>query len=222
SGHILLWHPDDSSLPRRLEGHPLCAYAVAFAPDGQTLWSCSQDHKIKIWNVRNGELLHVFGPLDTPLYSLALSNDGRHFAVAGLNGQVFLGDASGQVEHTLTGHHEAVFALAFAPDGRRLASAGQDNNIRFWDSNSGEEAGRLEGHRDCVYQISFSTTGRRLTSVSTNGLVIVWDAVAGTPLFSHRFPGKTYSAVLSPNGARLAVGGADGEAFLMELPMSTR
>ena len=39
---------------------------------------------------------------------------------------------TGQARHTLTGHTDAVSALAVAPDGTWLASASDDATVRIW------------------------------------------------------------------------------------------
>jgi WD40 repeat protein len=70
---------------------------------------------------------------------------------------------TGQTHHTLTGHTDAVQALAVAPDGSWLASASHDRTVRIWS---------LGGWRCAV---SFRT-GHALRSAVTDGR---WVAVAG-------------------------------------------
>lgn len=42
--------------------------------------------------------------------------------------------ATGQQQALLTGHRDAVFAVAVAPDGRWLASASPDRTLRIWET----------------------------------------------------------------------------------------
>jgi WD40 repeat protein len=46
--------------------------------------------------------------------------------------------ASGRELRTLTGHSDAVNAVAVAPDGRRVVSASDDNTVKVWNVETGE------------------------------------------------------------------------------------
>jgi WD40 repeat protein len=166
--------------------------------------------------------LHSFGPFAAPLYALAVTPDGKRFAVSTQDGSIWICDCeTGSGLRELSGHTDAVFALAISPDGKHLVSGGQDCTLRNWDLENGREQFRLEGHRDAVYQVNFSASGRRLVSVGASGQVVVWDAGSGVPLFSQRLPGHGFAACFSPDGSRLAAA-AGSHFFLLDLPQSAR
>src|SRR5436309_2706750 len=51
------------------------------------------------------------------------------------------------------GHKGKIFSTAFSPDGKLLASAGDDNTIKLWDVQTGNEFRTLYGHTNSVRSI---------------------------------------------------------------------
>src|SRR5256885_2090045 len=51
---IHVWNPEDGKLKTSLKGHEKPVSTVAFAPDGQTLASGSDDFSVRLWNVEQG------------------------------------------------------------------------------------------------------------------------------------------------------------------------
>jgi WD40 repeat protein len=77
---LLKWHAG--------KWHAGAVRSVAFAPDGQTLASADWS-QILLWDVASGTKRHEW-QFPEPLEGVALAPDGRHLAVANVNGTVYI------------------------------------------------------------------------------------------------------------------------------------
>ena len=64
---------DTEQLKATLEGHTRSVRSVAFAPDGETLASGSDDHEIRLWDVETERLKATLEGHTQPVYSVAFS-----------------------------------------------------------------------------------------------------------------------------------------------------
>jgi hypothetical protein len=69
---------------------------------------------------------------------------------------------------TLHGHTGYVFGVAFSPDGERIVSGGEDNALKLWDAQTGQEVMTLKGHTGYVASVAFSPDGKRIVSGSAD------------------------------------------------------
>jgi WD domain, G-beta repeat len=74
---------DQLQLLRTLKGHTGWAQDVAFAPDGQTLASSSDDGTVRLWRVADGQPLRTLEGHTTWVMSVAFAPDGQTLASTG-------------------------------------------------------------------------------------------------------------------------------------------
>jgi WD40 repeat protein/serine/threonine protein kinase/DNA-binding XRE family transcriptional regulator len=157
----------------------------------------------------------IFGNANGPLYSIALSPDGK---------KVFTSD--GIVRDAQTGKLTA-YALttgwathvAFSPDGQWvLAGHFFDHTARLWDAKTGKELRIFTGHTDRVLEVAFSPDGKWVLTSSADKTVRLWDAVTGQEL--RVFTGHTdqvQSVAFSPDGKQILTGSNDATAQLWDV-----
>ena len=115
------------------------------------------------------------------LGKVCFSPAGPRLVVGGLDGQIrFLDLETDREVLRIAAHKQGISSLAFSPDGKLLASAGgyRTDDIRLWNTGTGELVGSLPGHRAWVSALQFSADGRRLYSASADQTIRLWDVAA--------------------------------------------
>lgn len=114
-----------------LQGHTGSVWAVAVAPDGETIASAGSDNTIRIW--KNGELLQILRGHHDWVRSVSFGLDGNVVASTSDDGTIqFWQLPDGQLLHTVTGHRGIIWQGSFDSTGEHLASAGADGQICLW------------------------------------------------------------------------------------------
>jgi WD40 repeat protein len=112
--------------------------------------------------------------------------------------------------------------VAFSPDGKRFATAGQDREVKVWNTASGKEVLTVAGHKsgkdwDSATCVAFSPEGKRIASVDSRDSAKVWDADTGKELHQFKRKGGFYSVCFSRDGKRLATGGDDSTVCVWDV-----
>lgn len=77
------------------------------------------------------------------------------------------------------GHAGYVSATCFSADGRHVYSAGADQSVRQWDTETGRCVRTFDGHTRHVASVDVTADGRLLLTSSDDGSMRVWDTATG-------------------------------------------
>lgn len=112
---------------------------------------------------------------------------------------------------TLSGHRDAVTAIAVSRDAKLVVSASRDATIQFWNLQTGNPLGTLSGHQAAVCALAISADRQLLVSGSADHTIKLWHLQTGRPVLTLRgHRDSVQSLAISPDGQFLVSGGRDG------------
>jgi WD40 repeat protein/mono/diheme cytochrome c family protein len=165
----------------------------------------------------------IGGTLGGNVNNVIFTPDGATLITAagqpGVGGEVrFWSIADGASLATLTGHADAIYALAVSPDGSVLATGSYDQKIILWDLPARKKLRELEGHNGAVFSLVFRNDGQVLASASADRTIKLWDVARGKRLDTRPEATRDQFAVLfTPDGQRLLAGGADNRVRFWQI-----
>lgn len=243
AGTITFWDTTTWQEQGRLEGHQATTFSVAFSPDGTTLLSTSRDGTARLWDVRTRKQIIAVRHGNTRVFQGVFAADGQTFATAAEDATARIWRASDGVLLARLEHPLRVNAVAFLGSGPglaaasearsdqpdvdpgsrgssatgegRLATASGDGIVRIWNLATGEIETTRRGHAAGVWSLALPG-GRPLAATgSADECCRIWNlAPSGGP--TEPLGDRGLVVGRSPSGDRLAVGLADGRAWLLD------
>ncbi len=207
-------HKTNSSinfLANTLTGHSEGITSIVISPDGQTLVSGSWDNNIKIWNLKNGNLIRTLSGHSNVIDSIVISPDGQTLVSGSADRTIKIWNLkNGNLIRTLSGHSRSVNSVAISPDGQTLVSGSDDKTIKIWNLETGNLIRTLSGHSKVVWSLAISPDGQTLVSGSWDDTIKIWNLQNGNlirTLSGHSL--SVLSVAISPDGQNLVSGSAD-------------
>lgn len=166
--------------------------AVGCSDDGGSVAVGCADGTIRVFDGRLRERL-VVGPLDAPISALTCQADGSRAAAAVGRSAVVIDLRVGKVIASLSGHTEAVLAVALSADGTRLLTGSDDTDLHggtvgLWDIAAKALLQQMSGHPRWVDTVRFLHRADR--ALSTSGKITpttaLWDLSTGDWLWAVR------------------------------------
>lgn len=112
-------------------------HAIRVSPDGRTMAMVRNSKTLELWDIAAGAQLHRISAHNSPITSLAFSEDGGRVASGCFRGDVSVWDVSTGTDAAGSSLNTRVTAIEFSPDGQLLATLGSDGEVRLWDRHTG-------------------------------------------------------------------------------------
>ena len=165
---------------------------VKFSPDGRWLGFGTMFGDIELINTATWKR-QVIIPDSACLFSAPFDFDprGRGIVVPGIaekppterkgiddeTATLRLWDVAGKRAIWTSKPTKGFACIGCSPNGKLVATSGfsDDNAIRLWSADNGQEVGVLKGHTDCPRALAFSPDGAILYSASQDTTILAWD-----------------------------------------------
>jgi serine/threonine protein kinase len=210
----------ESGLPLRatLRGHDVPLLAVAFAADGQTLATGSDDGSVGLWDAVTGQSKGVLQGHGSAVFTVAFAHRGRFLVSGGGDGTLRLWDIASRQQEALLSAGGTVRRVAIAPDDRTLAVGGSTADVELWDLASRQVRHTLSGHHSTIRALAFAPDGQTLATGDANGVIRFWDPGPGTERANFQGGARGLRALaFAPDSRRLASAGGDPDVKLWEV-----
>ncbi|HWL92284.1 MAG TPA: protein kinase [Phycisphaerae bacterium] len=220
-------------------------FPIAAAPPRSSSWLAAAHLSIS-WRVADSRVMvrfwreddddvHGEFPLDESIWpsTLASAPDGRHFAIAQLDGVVRLCAVARDARPVRFKAHESmIYCMAFSGHGHRLATSAEDGLIKLWDvadavgsaagppqpADSVREKQTFRGSDQRVMSVDFSPDGSKLAAAAADKTLRIWNVADGKLVRTLRgHAGPVTGVAFHPDGAHVASGSYDATAKLWDI-----
>jgi WD40 repeat protein/class 3 adenylate cyclase len=214
----------DTGSLRVVRRHAVGGFTAALSPDGSALAVGSRDGRVRLLDLRSGEVRRLARGDGTSVADLTFTPNGRTLVSSDFGGGVIVWDvARGESREELSAHRGPVWALVISPDGRTLYSAGDDGRMILWDLTRDRRLVRSFALRqefediETPRGIAMSPDGETLAFTQRGGTVDLLDAATLERRRSvQAIQGFAAAVAFSPNGSLLAVAGETGTVTLWD------
>ncbi|MBI4510176.1 MAG: protein kinase [Deltaproteobacteria bacterium] len=171
---IQIWRTSDGTVLSKWMKGP--QNFVSFSPDGSLVATAGEDGMARLWDARNGQLVHSLSGHEDQVHSIRFSRDGDQLVTASADGTARTWDVTrGELLRTLEGHGGHVVHAAFSSDGVLVVTAADDQSARIWDAKTGRPLLSLDAHAAWVTSATFDPQATRVLTASWDGLARVFE-----------------------------------------------
>lgn len=178
--------------------------------------SAEKNGTVHVWPNEPVDVGHSFRPVH--LGSISLSHDGRLALVIQTDDRPLeIWDVgAGRQMLALDVPSIGVSKAIFSADSKTAIVGMTNGHIRFWDLSTGNEARQIETAHGGGIEIAVAAKKNRAVTTTQNGTVTFWNTDSWEPNRTVNIKKFIYTADISDDGERIAVGTSDGKIFLWD------
>jgi WD40 repeat protein len=211
AGRWWLWNPINGAMllepPRH--SHPL--QAVRFSPDGKQVVTASEDHSIRLWDVKSSKNTNFLDGGEGPINDVQFSADGTHIYSGGKAAHLRKWNwETDNVDISIQGVGGPLNRFVLSPDERNAYTGDQIGRVWSWDTKSGNKIQALDRQGySAIYDVDITSDGRLLAIGGSDSVVRVIDLNGGSQVAEITVAGSNanYAVSFSPDNKLLATGG---------------
>jgi WD40 repeat protein len=228
---VLLHRADGGALLKRLPGKADRILSIAFSTDGSLMiaggGTPARFGEIQFWEPREGKLLRVTEATSDTLFGASLSPDGSKVAVGCADNTVRAFDtATGKELYKISAHENWVLGTTFGIDSKRLISVGRDRAAKLIDANAGQFLENVNQMHGELAAVARHPKADEIVIGGEDRIPYIYRMdrprnmkVGENATLVRRFAdqdGAIFALDWSPDGRRVAVGGAGSSVNIYE------
>lgn len=232
---LMTWDAVTGEILQHLEGHQYIPASFDVSADGQFaitgttmrapgVTPTAQNNLMILWDIETGEKLREFEfEREFSVSALAFdptsgTQDKPLQAAVGWGQDIRLWNLeTDEVLQTFSGHQSPMRALDFSSDGTTILSVSNDDTLRLWSVETGEQILQIALEVPTGFAIYHPTEPMALTQ-GTDQTLVLWDLTTGEMI--QQFKGHVASveaADFSPDGQQVVASGNDGLVLVWDV-----
>lgn len=192
-------------------GHLGPVRALAYAPNGRSLASGSDDATVRLWQIPSGECSVTLASHKDRIRALSFDSEGQHLISGAWDDQVIVhrflkkGPPKSRV---LSGQYlGGVWSLAVRPGENDLIVGAGDGSLAYYSGLSKSKPQMLREHQYPISGVAWSPDGRTLATVSYDRAIRLWEGDWLQTRFIASDPSYwLHCLAWSPSGSKFVVG----------------
>lgn len=191
-GNVKQWSIETGRVQWSFQGTPdRDIAAVAFSPDGRRAFAGTDDNRVRILEAGAGRELKVLRMLIGPVWTLAVSPDGKRIAAGGYS-EVLVKQWDAETGNELlrlnAGHPAGRFVrvddIRYSAANGGLLAAASNNRVVMWRIANGRKALDVAINDQELKSVAFSRDGKRVIAVDEGGAIRHWASETGALLLT--------------------------------------